>query len=156
MVVGIRGLSGRDESRMRVASRWLLPTAGAAFAVVLSAQAAHATNLALTPTTPAGATTNTPLTWDITSADGSPTSCRLDDANGTAIAPLADCDTSVSYNVSTEPAGTFTLVVYNDTKSAVDGGATPETATSPVTVLPPAPALRRGRVRRGRGAPSRG
>src|SRR3954452_19963766 len=114
-VVGESAFSRRDWARMRVASRWLLPTAGAAFAVLLSAQAAHASITDVTSTTPAGATTETPLTWDITT-DGTPTSCLLD-REGVEVAPLDDCPTS--YDVSARPAGTFTLTVYNDTKAAV-------------------------------------
>ncbi|MDQ1694661.1 MAG: large repetitive protein, partial [Frankiaceae bacterium] len=137
-MVGVLQRFRRGHARARAFSRCLLPAAGAAFVVALSAQTAHAAGLDVTPTTPAGATTATALTWDITTSDSTPTSCELR-RGATVVDPLSDCGPSVSYDVSAEPGGTYTLVVDNDTAAAVAGGATPETASSSIDVAPPAP-----------------
>src|SRR5690349_961125 len=128
----------RGHARFRAASRCLLSGLVAATAITLTATPALATGLAITPTTPAGATTNTPLTWDISTSDATPTSCELD-RGATVVNALADCAGSVSYDVSSDVAGTYTLVAYNDTAANVTAGATPETQSSSVDVLPTAP-----------------
>ena len=70
--------------------RGFLLTTGAGAAVVLAAGSASAAGLSVTPTYPANPTTETPLTWDITTTDGSPTSCELD-LGATVVSPLTDC-----------------------------------------------------------------
>jgi hypothetical protein len=123
---------------VRVISRCLLPAAAAAITVALSTGTAHAAGLDVTSTTPTGATTTTSLTWDITTTDSTPTSCELQ-RGAVVVDPLTDCGPSVSYDVSGQPSGTYTLVVDNDTAAAVAGGATPETVSNSVDVATPTP-----------------
>ena len=137
-MVGVSNNSRRCRARVRTLLRWTLPTVGAGLAVVLTGSAAAAAGLSVISTTPASATTNTPLTWDITTADATPTSCQLDRA-GVVVDPLADCVDSVSYDVSALAGGSYTLTVWNDTAAAVGAGATPETQTSSIDVAPVAP-----------------
>ena len=138
-VVGDCATVSRRAAVLRGAARWLLPAAGAAIGVLLSAQAAHADAvLSVVFTTPGSVTTATPLTWDVTAADSSPTSCELSRA-GTVVAPLADCPGSFTYDPATTGAGVYTLTVYDDTADNVANGATPETATNIVSVAPTTP-----------------
>src|SRR4051812_41934272 len=111
-MTGEPAFSRSDLARLRIASRWLLPVAGAAAGILLSATAAHASVLSVNFTTAGHVTTASPLTWDIT-RDGSPTSCELDYA-GTPVFGPTDCtEPSVSYNLDGQPAGTYTLTVYD-------------------------------------------
>src|SRR4051794_10825536 len=130
---------------MRTASRWTLrafvPATGAMIALALAAGNADAAGLAVTSTTPASPTTDTPLTWDVTTTDGSPTSCELHygAATGAVVDPVTDCGPTVTYSVVGQPAGAYTLVAYEATAADVTAGVSAPTASSSVDVAPPAP-----------------
>jgi len=66
----------------------MLPTAGAVAIVLAGASQAHAAGLQVTSTTPAGATTTTPLTWDVTVTDPAASACQLSVDTGSGPAPV--------------------------------------------------------------------
>src|SRR5947209_11748298 len=125
---------GRVSAHLRVASRWMLrasvPATGTVLALALGAGSADAAGLSVTSTTAANATTSTPLTWDVTTTDGSPTSCELHygAASGAVVDPVTDCGPSVTYSVAGQPAGTYTLVVYEAAAADVTAGVSAPTA----------------------------
>src|SRR4051812_40455133 len=139
-MTGEPAFSRSDHARLRIASRWLLPVAGAAAGILLSATAAHATVTDATFTGAAHATTADPLTWNIT-ADSPTISCELD-FGGTPVVNPKDCSTkSVSFNVTGQPAGTYSLLVYDAAWDAVTPGTDAPAITRTVDVAPPAPTL---------------
>src|SRR4051794_29319503 len=103
---------------MRTVSRWMLRAfllvTGGAVALVLSAGAAAAAVLTVTYTGPVNPTTAMPLSWNVSTNTGGPTSCQLS-YGGTVVYPLADCGPTVSYSVAGRDAGTYTLTAYDDT-----------------------------------------
>ncbi len=103
-------------ARVRVSSRWILPAAGAAAGILLSTQAAHA---AVTGVSPHGATTVTsdsPLSWDITTDGSSPISCQLNHDGSAVGSPLA-CNTTQPLVVPAQPPGDYTLTATDATTS---------------------------------------
>jgi predicted phage tail protein len=131
----------------------MLPTAGAAAMVLAAAGQAHAAGIQVTSTTPAGATTTTPLTWDVTSTDPAATSCQLNADTGTGPVPVGALEAcpftgnaadpqEVSYAVPNAQPGIYTLTAYDAAVASVDVATTPS-ATSPtgIDVHPLAPSL---------------
>src|SRR4051794_23126826 len=134
------GRSQRVHARVRVCSRWLLPAAGVAAGVLLSTQAAHAAVTGVAPHGPTTVTSDTPLSWDITTGVGSPISCQLEH-DGTAVGSPVDCDPAQTYDVPAQPPGAYTLTVFDADAASVDV-STPGTSRMTSTafhVTPPAP-----------------
>jgi large repetitive protein len=151
--VGISAQAGHGATLVRLVSRWMLPTAGAAAIVLAGASQAHAAGIQVTPTTPAGTTTNGPLTWDVTSTDPTATSCQLYVDTGTGPVPVGALEAcpftasttdplEVSYAVPNAQPGIYTLTAYDAAVASVDPATTPS-ATSPTgtDIHPLAPSL---------------
>ena len=119
-------------ARVRVSSRWLLPAAGAALGVILSAQAAHATVDTITYTGPVSPTTGAALGWSIAAPSGDTLSCSvLVDGTPTA---SGDCTTG-TFTTPATVAGSYVL------RATDTSDASPPQDSDPVVVVPPAPQL---------------
>jgi hypothetical protein len=152
-VVGISAQAGHGANLARLVFRWMLPTAGAAAIVLAGASQAHAAGIQVTSTTPAGTTTNGPLTWDVTSTDPAATSCQLfaDTGSGpVAASPLEACPFTgnatdpleVSYALPNAAPGIYTLTAYDAAAGSVDPATTPsDTSPTGTDVHPLAPSL---------------
>ncbi|HEX3907059.1 MAG TPA: Ig-like domain-containing protein [Mycobacteriales bacterium] len=89
---------------------------------------------------PASPTTATPLTWTFTST-ATATSCELD-RGGSVVSALADCtsgDPSATFDVSSQPGGSYTFTVFDADAADVDGGTASDSST--VDVAPVAPTV---------------
>ncbi|MBV9097614.1 MAG: hypothetical protein JO079_06125, partial [Frankiaceae bacterium] len=133
-------------------SRWMLPAAGAAALVLAGASQAHAAGIQVTSTTPAGTTTNGPLTWDVTVTDPAASACQLSVDTGSGPVPvgtLAACPFTgnaadpleVSYAVPNAQPGIYTLTAYDADPATVDPATTPSATSGPVDVTPTQPSL---------------
>ncbi|MDQ1683678.1 MAG: large repetitive protein, partial [Frankiaceae bacterium] len=151
-MVGISAQAGHGANYVRLVSRWLLPTAGAAALVLAGGQQAHAAGIQVTSTTPAGTTTTGPLTWDVTATDPAAVACQLNVDTGAGAAPVGSLiacpftsnpadPLEVSYAVPNAQPGIYTLTAYDADPGSVDPATTPSATSGPVDVHPVAPSV---------------
>ena len=123
----------RRRALLRGALRLTLPAAGAALAVALTGQSAHAavTSVAVDPGTPSPAVTGDTLTWDIAADQSDTLTCSVDDGTTTLSGPT-DCSGQSTYAFITPHAGSYTLTVS-------DGTNPPLTSAPAIQVSDPTP-----------------
>jgi hypothetical protein len=132
-VVGVRELRGRDGGFARVASRWLLPAAGAVAAVI--GGASHAAAAGFFTTEPASPqVVNTPLTW----AFASTPNAECDLSSDVAATVSSTCDQG-SYTFTPTTPGHYTLTVVDPAAST-----TPLGTSGPIEVDPAQPVVTSG------------
>jgi hypothetical protein len=113
---------------MRTTVRWMLPAAGAAFAVAGLAATAHA-DVTGAITAPTGISVGDSASWTFPT-DGAPTTCVVTPPAGTSLAPV-DCTNGTVAVPTADGSGTYTLSVWNGTDTSVS-----PTDSSSVDVVP--------------------
>ena len=88
-------------------------------------------------TAPASPTTSGQLSWTFTPTTVGVSSCELT-SGSTVIAPLADCTSPASYNVTAQGPATYTFTVYDAAAASVVPGTTAQATSNVVYDVPPA------------------
>ena len=156
-VVGVSVSRGPRRAVMRTTVRWMLPTVGAIGAVLAGASQAWATpTVTVTATSPAGATTQSTLTWDLGPLGSPGLACQLDWDNGSGTPVLLGTAGACPFtNNPSDPNQVAYAVPGHAGKYAlvVTGNGAGNTATSafvhvaPVTPTSATPRRSRARTR---------
>jgi hypothetical protein len=137
VVVTNMGRVQRVHAQSRVISRWLLPAAGTALGILLSAQAAHATADSADYSGPVNPTTADTLSWTITATPGDTLSCAvLVDATPTG---GGACTTASDFHAAATSPGSYVLEVTDTTDSSTPFDSSPVTVVAAALPAPGQP-----------------